>query len=112
MAASKDDLAGILAYTEGAVFSTDFAHVSYTKRVCSILDASAGIVRNETFVKLVAWYDSERGCSTPIMRSLSFHFPFSLFQDSASVRGGICFVDGVEDRSACSSRVATAGSPG
>eukprot|EP00168_Porphyra_purpurea_P013988 TRINITY_DN394_c3_g1_i7.p3 TRINITY_DN394_c3_g1~~TRINITY_DN394_c3_g1_i7.p3 ORF type:complete len:177 (+),score=91.52 TRINITY_DN394_c3_g1_i7:822-1352(+) len=62
-AASEDNLSGILGYTEDAVVSTDFVHDSRS----SIFDASAGIMLNETFVKLVAWYDNEWGYSNRVV---------------------------------------------
>ncbi|MEB3325266.1 MAG: type I glyceraldehyde-3-phosphate dehydrogenase [Cyanobacteriota bacterium] len=58
-AASEGDLAGILAYTEDDVVSTDFLGESCT----SIFDAGAGIALSETFMKLVSWYDNEWGYS-------------------------------------------------
>ncbi|MFN9530355.1 MAG: type I glyceraldehyde-3-phosphate dehydrogenase [Cyanobacteriota bacterium] len=57
--AAHGDVAGILAYTEDEVVSTDFLGESCT----SIFDAGAGIALTETFMKLVAWYDKERGYS-------------------------------------------------
>ncbi|NCB48155.1 MAG: type I glyceraldehyde-3-phosphate dehydrogenase [Clostridia bacterium] len=56
---SESDLKGIVGYTEEPVVSSDFIH---DERTC-IFDASAGIMLNETFVKLVAWYDNEWGYS-------------------------------------------------
>ena len=61
--ASETELKGILAYTEDAVVSTDFIHDSHS----SIFDATAGIMLNETFVKLVSWYDNEWGYSNRIL---------------------------------------------
>jgi len=58
-AASEGPLKGILAYTEDEVVSTDFLHTT----VSSTFDASAGIALNDTFVKLIAWYDNEWGYS-------------------------------------------------
>jgi len=58
-AAAEGPLKGILAYTEDDVVSTDFLHTS----VSSTFDASAGIALNDTFVKLIAWYDNEWGYS-------------------------------------------------
>ncbi len=52
---SQTDLKGIVGYTEEPVVSTDFIH---DDRTC-VFDASAGIMLNEKFVKLVAWYDNE-----------------------------------------------------
>jgi len=61
--ASENELKGILAYTDEAVVSTDFIHDSHS----SIFDAEAGIMLNETFVKLIAWYDNEWGYSCRIL---------------------------------------------
>ncbi|NLD34061.1 MAG: type I glyceraldehyde-3-phosphate dehydrogenase [Clostridiales bacterium] len=54
---------GIIGYTEDAVVSSDFIHDSRT----SIFDAGAGIMLNDTFVKLVAWYDNEWGYSSKVV---------------------------------------------
>ncbi|MDR1299056.1 MAG: type I glyceraldehyde-3-phosphate dehydrogenase [Oscillospiraceae bacterium] len=61
--AAEGELAGILAYTEDAVVSSDFIHDSHT----SIFDASAGISLNERFVKLIAWYDNEWAYSNKVV---------------------------------------------
>ena len=61
--ASQGEMKGILDYTEDAVVSTDFIHDSHS----SIFDATAGIMLNETFVKLVSWYDNEWGYSCRIL---------------------------------------------
>lgn len=58
-AAASGPLAGILAYTEDEVVSTDFLGESCT----SVFDADAGIALTDTFMKLVAWYDNEWGYS-------------------------------------------------
>ena len=62
-ASQSKDWEGILGYTEDAVVSSDFIHDSRT----SIFDAEAGIMLNETFVKLVAWYDNEWGYSNKVV---------------------------------------------
>lgn len=62
-AASENELAGILGYTEDAVVSTDFIHDKRT----SIFDAEAGIALNGNFVKLVSWYDNEWGYSNKLI---------------------------------------------
>ncbi|MDR1181512.1 MAG: type I glyceraldehyde-3-phosphate dehydrogenase [Bacteroidales bacterium] len=61
--AAQSELKGILAYTEDAVVSTDFVHDAHS----SIFDATAGIMLNDRFVKLVAWYDNEWGYSNRIL---------------------------------------------
>ena len=58
-AQSEGALKGILGYTEDKVVATDFRGDART----SIFDAEAGIQLDETFVKLVAWYDNEWGYS-------------------------------------------------
>ncbi len=58
--ASEGALRGIMAYTEEEVVSSDFLGDTHT----CIFDAKAGISLNETFVKLVAWYDNEMGYSS------------------------------------------------
>ena len=58
-ASQEGPLKGILGYTEEKVVSSDFINES---RSC-IFDADAGIMLNDRFVKLVAWYDNEWGYS-------------------------------------------------
>ena len=60
--ASETSLKGILGYTDEDVVSSDF----YTDPRTSIFDAKAGIMLNETFVKLVSWYDNEWGYSNKL----------------------------------------------
>ena len=65
--ASENELKGILGYTEDAVVSSDFVSDSRT----SIFDAKAGIMLNDHFVKLVAWYDNEWGYSNKILNLIA-----------------------------------------
>ncbi|MBU6502691.1 MAG: type I glyceraldehyde-3-phosphate dehydrogenase [Burkholderiales bacterium] len=58
-AQSEGALKGILGYTEDKVVATDFRGDART----SIFDADAGIALDDTFVKLVSWYDNEWGYS-------------------------------------------------
>ncbi len=58
-AQSEGALKGILGYTEEKVVATDFRGDPRT----SIFDATAGIALDDTFVKLVSWYDNEWGYS-------------------------------------------------
>ncbi len=62
-ASESKEWEGIIGYTEDAVVSSDFIHDSRT----SIFDASAGIMLNDTFVKLIAWYDNEWGYSNKVV---------------------------------------------
>ena len=61
--ASETTMKGILGYTEDMVVSSDFLGDPRT----SIFDAKAGIMLNETFVKLVSWYDNEWGYSNKVL---------------------------------------------
>lgn len=65
--ASEHEMKGVLGYTEDAVVSSDF----YTDDRTSIFDAKAGIMLNEHFVKLVAWYDNEWGYSNKLLDLIS-----------------------------------------
>jgi glyceraldehyde 3-phosphate dehydrogenase len=58
-AQSQGALKGVLAYTEAKVVSTDFRGESAT----CVFDADAGMALDNTFVKLMAWYDNEWGYS-------------------------------------------------
>merc|ERR1712063_119660 len=57
------DMAGVLDWTDEEVVSTDFV----TCKSSSIFDVGAGIALNETFVKLVSWYDNEWGYSNRLV---------------------------------------------
>ncbi|MES2858152.1 MAG: type I glyceraldehyde-3-phosphate dehydrogenase [Pseudomonadota bacterium] len=58
-AQSEGAMKGVLGYTEDKVVATDFRGDVRT----SIFDAEAGIALDDTFVKLVSWYDNEWGYS-------------------------------------------------
>merc|ERR1711937_552096 len=62
-AKSEGDMKGILGYCDEPLVSTDFEGDSRS----SIFDASAGIMLNPNFVKLVAWYDNEWGYSCRVV---------------------------------------------
>jgi len=57
--ASETTMKGILGYTDEEVVSSDFLTDART----SIFDEKAGIALNDTFYKLVSWYDNEWGYS-------------------------------------------------
>ena len=62
-AASEGPMKGILGYTEDKVVATDFRGDSRT----SIFDVEAGIALDDTFIKVVAWYDNEWGYSSKLL---------------------------------------------
>ena len=61
--AAEGSMAGVMAYTDEEVVSSDFRTDPHT----SIFDAKAGIGLNPNFVKLVAWYDNEWGFSNKML---------------------------------------------
>ena len=61
--ASEGELKGILGYTDHAVVSQDFVHDDRS----SIIDASACISLNDTFHKVISWYDNEWGYSNRLV---------------------------------------------
>lgn len=56
-ASESEEYKGILGYTDHQVVSQDFVHDPRS----SIVDASACISLNDTFHKVVSWYDNEWG---------------------------------------------------
>jgi glyceraldehyde 3-phosphate dehydrogenase len=62
-AASEGPMKGVLGYTTEKVVATDFRGESCT----SVFDAEAGIALDETFVKVVSWYDNEWGYSCKVL---------------------------------------------
>lgn len=65
--ASEGPLKNILGYTEDMVVSMDFRGTTLS----SIFDADAGIQLNDTFVKLISWYDNEYGYSCRVVDLIS-----------------------------------------
>jgi len=65
--ASEGDLKGTLQYTDEKVVSSDFRGISAS----SIFDAGAGIALDDTFVKVVSWYDNEYGYTCNMLRLVS-----------------------------------------
>mmetsp|Transcript_91998 Transcript_91998/g.238371 ORF Transcript_91998/g.238371 Transcript_91998/m.238371 type:complete len:457 (+) Transcript_91998:194-1564(+) len=57
------DMKGVLDWTDEEVVSTDFVSC----KASSIFDVGAGISLNDTFVKLVTWYDNEWGYSNRLV---------------------------------------------
>ena len=69
-ASLSKELSGILGYTDDMVVSSDFISDSRT----SIFDANAGMQLNETFLKVISWYDNEWGYSNKIIDLISHMF--------------------------------------
>jgi len=65
--AADGPLKGILEYTGDEVVSSDFIH----SKSSSIFDAGSGIGLNDTFFKLVSWYDNEWGYSNRVVDLLN-----------------------------------------
>ncbi|MEJ5211327.1 MAG: type I glyceraldehyde-3-phosphate dehydrogenase [Burkholderiales bacterium] len=63
-ASQEGDISRTLGYTDEKVVSTDFRGCGYS----SIFDAEAGIALDDTFVKVVAWYDNEYGYTCNMLR--------------------------------------------
>ncbi|HQH27269.1 MAG TPA: type I glyceraldehyde-3-phosphate dehydrogenase, partial [Oligoflexia bacterium] len=67
-AAAAGPMKGILGYTEDEVVSSDFIGETCT----SVFDAKAGIALNDSFHKLVAWYDNEWGYSCKVLDLITY----------------------------------------
>ncbi len=65
--ASEGEMKGVLAYTDDPIVSSDILGDPHT----SIFDADAGIMLNDHFVKLIAWYDNEWGYSNKVLMLIS-----------------------------------------
>lgn len=65
--AADGELKGVLEYTEESVVSTDFRGWAAP----STFDAKAGIALDDTFVKVVSWYDNEYGYTCNMLRFLN-----------------------------------------
>ena len=59
---------GIMGYVDYDVVSRDLLTCSYS----SVFDAKAGIALNDTFVKLVSWYDNEWGYSNRMVDLIQY----------------------------------------
>nr|WP_314263563.1 glyceraldehyde-3-phosphate dehydrogenase [uncultured Moellerella sp.] len=66
-AASEGEMKGVLGYVDEDVVSTDFNG----EKMTSVFDAKAGIALNDSFVKLVSWYDNETGYSNKVLDLIS-----------------------------------------
>ena len=66
-ASESGEMAGVLGYTDEKVVATDFRGCN----LASIFDAGAGIALDESFVKIVSWYDNEYGYTCNMLRLAS-----------------------------------------
>lgn len=66
--ASRTTMKGIVTYTRDEVVSADMRGESHT----CIFDENAGIMLDDTFVKLIAWYDNEWGYSCKVLELVSY----------------------------------------
>ncbi len=67
-AASEGEMKGVLGYTTEKVVSTDFRGESCT----STFDADAGIALDNSFIKVIAWYDNEWGYSCRVVDLIKY----------------------------------------
>lgn len=68
--ASETYMKGIVRYTEDEVVSSDMLGDSNT----CIFDAKAGIILDDNFVKLIAWYDNEWGYSNKVVDLIAYMY--------------------------------------
>jgi glyceraldehyde 3-phosphate dehydrogenase len=61
--AAEGPMKGVLGYSEDALVSSDVRGEACT----SVFDAKAGMRLDDTFVKLIAWYDNEWGFSCKVL---------------------------------------------
>ncbi|HPF93124.1 MAG TPA: type I glyceraldehyde-3-phosphate dehydrogenase [Tenuifilaceae bacterium] len=66
--ASENEMKGVLGYCDEDLVSSDFIGDSRT----SIFDAKAGIMLNDNFAKIVAWYDNEWGYSCKLLDMIAY----------------------------------------
>lgn len=68
--ASDNSMKGIMSYCDEQVVSSDFIGSTYS----CIFDKGAGIALNETFYKLMAWYDNEMGYAARVVDLIIFMY--------------------------------------
>lgn len=61
--ASEGSMKGVIAYISDDVVSSDLKGITDT----CIFDENSGIMLNDHFVKLLAWYDNEWGYSSKVL---------------------------------------------
>ena len=68
--AAAGPMKGILSYTRDQIVSSDIIGNPHT----SLLDETAGIMLNDRFVKLIAWYDNEWGYSNKVLDLIDYMY--------------------------------------
>ncbi|MFQ9472769.1 MAG: type I glyceraldehyde-3-phosphate dehydrogenase [Oscillospiraceae bacterium] len=68
--AAAGPMKGILSHTQDQIVSFDIIGNPHT----SILDETAGIMLNDRFVKLIAWYDNEWGYSNKVLDLIDYMY--------------------------------------
>jgi len=66
--AANGEMKGVLQVVEDEVVSQDFVSETHT----SSLDVKAGIALNDTFFKIVSWYDNEFGYATKVIEMIEY----------------------------------------
>lgn len=66
--ASENEMKGILSYCDELLVSSDFIG----NRSSAIFDKHAGIALNDTFFKVIAWYDNEMGYACRIIDLMTY----------------------------------------
>jgi len=66
--AAAGEMKGVLQVVEDEVVSQDFVSETHT----SSLDVKAGIALNDTFFKLISWYDNEYGYATKVIEMIAY----------------------------------------
>jgi len=66
--AAAGDMKGVLQVVDDEVVSQDFVSEPHT----SNLDVKAGIALNDTFFKIISWYDNEYGYATKVIEMIAY----------------------------------------
>jgi glyceraldehyde 3-phosphate dehydrogenase len=66
--AADGEMKGVLQYCEDEVVSQDFVSETHTSNV----DVTSGIALNDTFFKIISWYDNEFGYATKVIEMIEY----------------------------------------
>ncbi len=70
--AADGEMKGVLQYVDDEVVSQDFVSESHT----SNLDVKSGIALNDTFFKIISWYDNEYGYASKVIEMIEYASKF------------------------------------